>query len=57
MAAEVPELLVQNAEQWREWLTENHASRPGVWLVLHKKGGTVTEITHASALDEALCFG
>lgn len=57
MTAEVLELLVQNAEQWREWLTENHASSPGVWLALHKKGGTVTEVTHASALDEALCFG
>ena len=42
---------------WRQWLLEHHDSAPGVWLVLHKKGGTVTELTYAAALDEALCFG
>jgi uncharacterized protein YdeI (YjbR/CyaY-like superfamily) len=26
-------------------------------LVLHKKGGNVTELDYAAALDEALCFG
>jgi uncharacterized protein YdeI (YjbR/CyaY-like superfamily) len=28
-----------------------------VWLVLHKKGGQVTALDYAAALDEALCFG
>ncbi|MCW2767860.1 MAG: hypothetical protein JWO11_3819 [Nocardioides sp.] len=42
---------------WRAWLEANHDSSPGIWLVLHKKGGTVTAMTHALALDEALCFG
>lgn len=54
---EVPELLVPHAKAWREWLEENHDSSPGVWLVTHKKGGSVTELTYAAALDEALCFG
>lgn len=35
----------------------NHDSSPGVRLVLTKKGGTVTELDYAAALDEALCFG
>ncbi|WP_425862746.1 YdeI/OmpD-associated family protein [Arthrobacter sp. TWP1-1] len=55
--AELPELLLSNAAAWREWLVENHASSPGVRLVLHKKGGNVTELDYAGALDEALCFG
>ncbi|AIY02811.1 hypothetical protein ART_3212 [Arthrobacter sp. PAMC 25486] len=55
--AELPELLLPHAEAWREWLLDNHASNPGVRLVLHKKGGAVTELDYASALDEALCFG
>ena len=57
MAVELPELLVADAEQWRSWLEENHATSPGVRLVLHKKGGTVTALTYDGALDEALSFG
>ncbi|WP_323960191.1 hypothetical protein GC088_01665 [Arthrobacter sp. JZ12] len=57
MAADLPELLLPGASQWRTWLEENHSGSPGVWLVLHKKGGTVTTLTYAQALDEALCFG
>jgi uncharacterized protein YdeI (YjbR/CyaY-like superfamily) len=57
MAIDYPELLVPDAEAWRSWLSEHHASEPGVRLVLHKKGGTVTELTYEAALQEALCFG
>jgi uncharacterized protein YdeI (YjbR/CyaY-like superfamily) len=54
---ELAELLVPDAESWRTWLDRHHADRPGVWLVLHKKGGQATALTYAQALDEALCFG
>lgn len=54
---DVPELLVADAVAWRGWLEEHHGSSAGVWLVLHKKGGRVTTLTHSQALDEALCFG
>ncbi|MEE2571067.1 YdeI/OmpD-associated family protein [Pseudarthrobacter sp. J64] len=57
MAIEVPELLVKDAHEWRAWLEQNHATSPGVWLVLHKKGGNTTELDYKAALDEALCFG
>lgn len=57
LAVELPELLVTDRRAWRSWLEAHHDSSPGVWLVLHKKGGTVTELTYADALDEALCFG
>lgn len=46
-----------DAIAWRAWLADNHASSPGVWLVLTKKDGQVTELNYAAALDEALCFG
>ena len=55
--AELPELLLPDAAAWRAWLVEHHETSPGVRLVLHKKGGGVTELTYAAALDEALCFG
>jgi len=57
MAGELEELLVADAAAWRAWLEEHHESSPGVWLVLHKKGGTVTGLDYDAALDEALCFG
>jgi uncharacterized protein YdeI (YjbR/CyaY-like superfamily) len=56
MAAELPELLVLDAAAWRRWLEQN-SDAPGVWLVLHKKGGAVTTLDYDQALDEALCFG
>ena len=55
--AELPELLLPDATAWRDWLAEHHDSSPGVRLVLHKKGGNVTELDYAAALDEALCYG
>ncbi|MEO6703904.1 MAG: YdeI/OmpD-associated family protein [Jatrophihabitantaceae bacterium] len=55
-AAELPELLLAEASEWRRWLAANPQS-PGVWLVLGKKGGSVTELVYQDALQEALCFG
>ncbi|MCY0905578.1 YdeI/OmpD-associated family protein [Arthrobacter sp. H14-L1] len=57
MGTELAELLVPDEQAWRGWLAENHGSSPGVRLVLHKKGGSVTALTYAAALKEALCFG
>jgi uncharacterized protein YdeI (YjbR/CyaY-like superfamily) len=57
MAVELEELIVKDAAEWRSWLEKNGGDSPGVWLVLHKKGGNVTELDYAAALDEALCFG
>jgi uncharacterized protein YdeI (YjbR/CyaY-like superfamily) len=57
MAVELEELLLPDAAAWRSWLETNHSTSPGVWLVLHKKGGNATELDYAAALDEALCFG
>ena len=54
---DLPELLVHDAAQWRSWLEQSELETPGVWLVLHKKGGTTTTLTYDQALDEALCFG
>lgn len=57
MADELEELLVPDAAGWRAWLDAHHESAPGVWLVLHKKGGTVTTLTYEQAVQEALCLG
>ena len=56
-SAELEELIVADAEELRAWLSANHATSPGVWLALTRKGGTVTTLTWQHAVDEGLCFG
>ncbi|HEU0193501.1 MAG TPA: YdeI/OmpD-associated family protein [Gaiellales bacterium] len=57
-SADLPELLVADADAWRRWLAEHHGDPEGVYLVLAKKGVTdPTRLTYAQALEEALCQG
>ncbi|MEU4678449.1 YdeI/OmpD-associated family protein [Micromonospora sp. NPDC023737] len=56
-STELDELIVADAEALRAWLSANHATSPGVWLALTRKGGTATTLTWQQAVDEALCFG
>jgi uncharacterized protein YdeI (YjbR/CyaY-like superfamily) len=56
--SETPELLVADADRWRAWLADNHATSTGVRLVLARKGmAGPTRLTHPGALPEALCYG
>ena len=58
MPEQLAELLLADAAAWRAWLAGNHATEPGVWLVLAKKGTTApTMLSYEQALDEALCHG
>ena len=56
-ALDLDELVVADADELREWLRLHHATSPGVWLALTRKGGTVTTVTWQQAVDEALCVG
>jgi len=42
---------------WERWLAANHASAPGAWLKLAKKGSPTSTVSQAEAVDEAICFG
>ena len=44
-------------QDWRQWLEENHRSKPAVWLVQYKKNAKMPTISWSEAVDEALCFG
>ncbi|MBG6084290.1 YdeI/OmpD-associated family protein [Zhihengliuella flava] len=55
--AELPELLLPDADAWREWLAAHHRHSSGVALILTKKNGTTTRLTYAEAVEEALCCG
>ncbi len=51
------EILVADRADLRQWLAEHHATETAAWVVLTKKGGTVTALTYEEAVLEALCFG
>jgi uncharacterized protein YdeI (YjbR/CyaY-like superfamily) len=42
---------------WREWLQENHASSPGIWMIYYKKQSGKRKLEYGEAVEEALCFG
>ncbi len=39
------------------WLAANHARETELWLKIHKKDSGAPTVTHAEALDVALCWG
>lgn len=56
-AVNLPILSFNSAAAWDAWLERNHAESHGIWLRFFKKNSGITTMTHAEALDEALCYG
>lgn len=48
--------VFESRESFREWLVQNHAASPGIWLMLGKTARFQT-LSANEALEEALCFG
>ena len=60
MAEQVPDLPVMefaSAKAWDAWLAKHHASSPGVWLKIAKKGTGVATVTMPEVIETALCWG
>jgi uncharacterized protein YdeI (YjbR/CyaY-like superfamily) len=55
--AELPILQFGSQAEWSQWLERHHESSQGAWLKLAKKASGITTVTHAEALEEALCYG
>lgn len=51
------QLYVTDRDKWREWLSMNHATKAGIWLVFYKKETSRLTIAYEAAVEEALCFG
>ena len=45
------------AADWEAWLEEEHERANEVWLKIAKKASGIESVTHAEALEVALCFG
>jgi uncharacterized protein YdeI (YjbR/CyaY-like superfamily) len=57
MTAALMMVDVRTRQQWRAWLSQNHASSPGIWLVRHKEHTGVMSMPYEDVVREALCFG
>jgi uncharacterized protein YdeI (YjbR/CyaY-like superfamily) len=55
--SEAPPIGFASQAAWEEWLEANHAESLGVWLKIAKKASGIETVTHAEALEIALCFG
>ncbi len=54
---EIETFYPTSRQDWRQWLQENHQSKPSIWLVAYKKKSKIPSISWSDAVDEALCFG
>ena len=53
----LPVISFDTGAAWESWLQAEHASSPGVWLKIAKKGAGALTVTYPEALAVALCFG
>jgi len=50
-------IYVIDRQAWREWLSQNHLTLPGIWLVYYKVKSGKPSVRYSEAVKEALCFG
>jgi uncharacterized protein YdeI (YjbR/CyaY-like superfamily) len=50
-------LAFRSEAAFERWLSAHHDSQPEVWVRIFKKDSGVETVTHAQALDVALCWG
>ncbi|HET7725978.1 MAG TPA: YdeI/OmpD-associated family protein [Candidatus Limnocylindrales bacterium] len=57
--ADAPRFQPRTREEWRAWLTANHATATGVWLVTWRRRAGVAEpsLDYEAQIEEALCYG
>ena len=52
-----PLIPFESKEAFAAWLDEHHGDEDGLWLKVAKKASGIPTITHAEALELALCHG
>ena len=50
-------LELDNPDDFRRWLHDNHQAADEVWLAFYKKSSGKQTLTIVQAVEEALCFG
>jgi uncharacterized protein YdeI (YjbR/CyaY-like superfamily) len=54
---DLPVLAFADQAALEEWLEAEHATAPGVYVRLAKKGAGVPSVTYAELVESVLCFG
>jgi uncharacterized protein YdeI (YjbR/CyaY-like superfamily) len=49
--------VFRDADAFEGWLRANHDRETEIWIKIHKKDSGLPTVTHAQALDVALCWG
>lgn len=49
--------LFKSAQAFEAWLKRHHATSPGLWLKIAKRGADETSVTYLEAVEIALCWG
>src|SRR5260370_19944826 len=52
-----PTISFTSPADWEGWLAEEHATSAGPWLKIAKKDSGISTVSHAEALEVALCYG
>jgi uncharacterized protein YdeI (YjbR/CyaY-like superfamily) len=52
-----PRIRFASADEWEEWLEQNHTRSDGVWIEMAKKDSGIESVRYPEVLDLALCFG
>jgi len=55
--AELGEIHPKTRAGWRSWLTTNHTTSDGVWLIYYRASTGQRRLSWEDAVREALCFG
>jgi len=55
--ADIPTITPTSREAWHNWLDQNHATVPAVWVVYYKKAANQPTVAYSDAVDESLCYG
>ena len=57
LPTDLPVLAFADQAALEEWLEAEHATAPGLYVRLAKKGSGVPSVTYAELVESALCFG
>ncbi len=54
---DLPIIPFASKDAWEAWLEKEHERSDGIWVKIAKKASGIETVTHAEALEIALCFG
>lgn len=54
---DLEEFYFKNADEWREWLSQNYHKAPGVYLIFYAVAHEMESMRWEEAVKVALCYG